>query len=127
MVTDGVVKVDFRMKKDVLLRLFSKMCLDPEATYEIKEYYDFVFYRLVDGAFYSFAFIRKGQKGIEFTKSYYRDLSKLESVTAENIVCESDLIDPNDLEIDSILEKISERGIESLTKVEKDFLDNQSK
>lgn len=126
MVTDSVVKVDFKMSKDVLLKLFSKMCLDPE-TYEIKEYYDFVFYRLVDGCFYSFAFIRKGQKGIEFTKSYYRDLSKLESVTAENIVSESDLIDPSDLEIDSILEKISERGIEALTRLEKDFLDSQSK
>lgn len=125
MLTQNVVKVDLKMSKDVLLKLFSKMCLEPEATYEIREHYDFVFYRLVDGVFYSFAFIRKGQKGIEFTKNYYRSLSKLESVTAENIVSESDLVVNFDL--NSILDKISKYGIESLTKSEKDFLDNHSK
>jgi hypothetical protein len=88
--------------------------------------------------FEPFAFIRKGQKGIEFEKDYYRSLAKMYSSTTE---CAKSLVNKEDsdlsiyrldnlsfeYDIDSILEKISEKGIASLTKSEKDFLDNQSK
>jgi hypothetical protein len=125
MLTQNVVKVDLRMSKDVLIDTFRKMNIHPQTAIHDKEEFDILFFQLVDNKFHQFAFIRKGQKGIEFTKNYYRALSKLEAITAENIVREPDL--EVNFDLDSILDKISKYGIESLTQSERDFLDNHSK
>ena len=127
MITDNVVKVDLRKGDDYIRDIAYKLGFDTESFIIDKEDFDVLFFMLVDNRFYQFAYIRKGQKGIEFIKSYYRELSKLEFSTSDDIVREPKEPKVIELNVDSILEKISEKGIESLTKYEKDFLDNQSK
>lgn len=127
MITDNVVKVDLRKGDDYIRDISYKMGIIPDSLINDKENFDVLFFMLVDGKFYNFAYIRKGEKGINFMKSYYRELSKLETSNSDDIVREPKEPEVIEYDIDSILEKISEKGIESLTKAEKDFLDNSSK
>lgn len=121
MITDNILKIDLRKSKDVLIDTFRKMNFDPQTAIHDKEEFDVLFFKLVDNEFHQFAFIRKGQKGIEFMKSYYVALSKLESSTADDIICEPNT--PVQLDLDAILDKILEKGIESLTDIELQQLD----
>jgi hypothetical protein len=140
MFTDNVIKLDYRLSDDELRLLFVELQITEESGFKNREKFDVVFFMLVGDVvkFEPFAFIRKGQKGIEFEKNYYRALAKMSSSTAEYAKSlvnkdDSDLSiyrSDNlsfDYDVDSILEKISQKGIDSLTKSEKDFLDNQSK
>lgn len=70
------------------------------------------------------AFIRKKEKQIEFVKEFYDDLHDLDALkyTKKQINLQSET-----LKLDLILEKISSKGLNSLTPREREFLDNQSK
>lgn len=86
------------------------------------KYFDFIFVKFVNDSIYVFAYINKGETDIKFTSQYTNELIGLD-VYSDKKPNEPAII----LNVDSILEKISERGIDSLTKFEKDFLDNSSK
>jgi len=131
--TKNVIKVDFRLDDETLIHLFNKIGLEPDSTLKNREDFNVVFLMIFDGEFKPFAFIRKGEKGIEFSKNYYRALGKMQKTNPDDLtIIDSDEDDINfkpsfEFDIDSILEKISRKGITSLTKEEKDFLDNYSK
>jgi hypothetical protein len=136
MFTDNIIKLDYRLSDDELRLLFVELQITAESGFKNREKFDVVFFMLVGDIvkFAPFAFIRKGQKGIEFEKDYYRALAKMSSSTAE---CAKSLVNKEDsdlsiyrsdnpsfeFDIDSILDKILEKGIESLTDIELQQLD----
>ena len=150
MFTEGVIKLDLRLSNKELKSVYEKMGILEESINENRKSFDVIFFMAIDSLlkFEIFAFIRKGQRGIEFTKDYYRALAKMNNSTPEDVDSKSDVYGSDDkweiveengkfvekrieptfnYDVDSILEKISQKGIEYLTKAEKDFLDNQSK
>jgi hypothetical protein len=69
------------------------------------------------------AFTRKKDNNIYYTNfmdEFLDSITEIEMLSRKNRVLE-------DLTVDNILEKISKYGIDSLTKAEKDFLDNSVK
>ncbi len=77
-----------------------------------------LFVDIVGGVIVAFT-TKKDKNKVVYTKAYTEILL---GITSLEIVKE-----PVQLEMDSVLEKISKYGIESLSKLEKDFLDNLSK
>jgi len=137
MFTDNVIKLDYSLSDDELRPLFKELQITEESGFKARKKFDVVFFMLVGDVvkFEPFAFIRKGQKGIEFEKTFYRELAKMDSSTAEcaksvvNADNEADLLGnrSNNLsfeyDVDSILDKILEKGIDSLSKTERQQLD----
>jgi len=63
------------------------------------------------------AFVHKSDKKITFQPEFLDHLKNMKSIDFKKV-------SSFDLSIDSILDKINERGIESLSKKEKEFLEN---
>jgi hypothetical protein len=67
-------------------------------------------------------YIRKKEKQIEFVKELAEQMAEMESAKYSKPTIQSET-----LKLDTILEKISQKGLQSLSPREKEFLDNQSK
>lgn len=90
--------------------------------FELKPTLDIIF---LDQKTYSIAaFIQKKEKQIEFVKDVLDEMHGLNPIT---YVKKEITVQAETLKLDSILEKISDKGMDSLTPREKEFLDNQSK
>jgi hypothetical protein len=93
-----------------------------EKLFALKTTVDIIFFDKV--TFSIFAFIRKREKQIEFVKELNDELFEIESIKYVKI---EPTIQSETLKLDNILEKISTKGMNSLTPREREFLDLQSK
>jgi hypothetical protein len=121
------IKIDLRLintvqnAKRILEENSISDCVSAEKIFEWKPTVDILFLDPIK--FTIVAFIYKKEKQINFVSELYQELQAQEPIK----FIKKEKVFSTSLKIDSILEKISSRGINSLTKEEKDFLDNQSK
>jgi hypothetical protein len=90
--------------------------------FELKSTVDVIF--LDQETFSIVAFIRKRERQIEFVKELFDEMFDIESF---KYVKKDPTPQAETLKLDFILEKISSKGLNSLTPREREFLDNQSK
>lgn len=96
--------------------------VNAEKLFALKPTVDFIF---LDKETYSIvAFIRKREKQIEFVKELFDEMFETETLKYVKV---EPTIQSETLRLDSILEKISTKGMNSLTPREREFLDLQSK
>lgn len=93
--------------------------VDPQKLFSNKDNVDILFFDAV--TFSIVAYIGKREKEIKFVVEFTRLLWSQEPIKYSKKIAD------DELKMDHILEKISSKGIASLTKREKDFLDEQSK
>lgn len=86
---------------------------------QFKESLDFIF--LDSTRFNIIAYTYKGEKEVVYVDELSEYLTSMKSVTFTKFY------DFSDMDVDTVLEKISDSGMESLSKKEKAFLKNQSK
>lgn len=121
------IQIDFSTTSDADLRVILKRYA---IKYDelIEKHKKFGFYKIfIDlDTFKLFAYILVSDKNkVEFTDGINEVLLSIKPEVVEE---EKPQIDIDiSFDVDQILEKISKFGINSLTKAEKDFLDNQSK
>lgn len=125
----NIVVIDLKSAKSVndindLLMANKLMSLDSNKLFAMKQKgYLKIF--INEKTFDTIAFTHKEDKSkIKFTKSYLENLSKLESISLDAIDISESI---KNLSIDDILDKISLSGMDSLTKLEKNFLAENSK
>ena len=93
--------------------------IDPKAMFEMKnEGYTKVFFYTETGRMVGFCH-NTLKKQVKFTDNFISQLRNQKSIDF--------IAEPTDLSIDTILDKISSKGIDSLNRYEKAFLENNSK
>lgn len=127
----NVIKVDLNASDAKLKSLFEATNLDYTSVIENKEEFDVLFITASTNMINIFAFIRKGKSKIEFTETYYKflnDLNFVKTIIVEGFDEDKDIENVERVmpDIDTILEKITATGLDSLTKEEKNILDISS-
>jgi len=123
----NIFRIDLNKPLEALKRDCDALNLRFDTMVKNKKDFDAIFFIKDDNRYKMIAFINKGSNEVTF----YEDFSNLLYSMVDNVnsiyepVVESVKNEPVVLSIDTILDKISEKGIDSLSKEERDFLDKQ--
>jgi hypothetical protein len=121
-----IIKMDLRKSDSLLKQDCDELGIDFEVLKKEKKMFDFYFFLLdAEDSARLFAFIRKGKNDVEMKKTFSNYLLSMSENINSFIEPATDFSESVTFNIDAILDKISDSGINSLTKEERNFLDKQ--